>query len=186
MRLMLTIVVLAVVFPNSVDAQTSPPKNFADCVLVNMRGVGSDEAAKLIGESCALKYPDSAPNRRQAATPAAASRTHTGAARFDGRWTWEAAFPGGDICFPTRAVKPMMIKNGTVTSNIFVTLLGTNPVEGTVRPGGDASFWGSSSYNLVEFMGHFSGNQGSGTMIARNDNLDCVGGTWKVVKVSPK
>jgi len=55
------VVAIGVTINELAVAGTDAPANFADCILDKMRNVNSDQAAKLIADSCAEKFPKSAP-----------------------------------------------------------------------------------------------------------------------------
>lgn len=179
-----TAVALGVAGIGSAIAETDPPKTFADCILDNMRHVNSDQAANLIAESCAEKYPTAASIGTKPLVADPDSDLPPGVDVFDGQWTWRARFPSDGSCFPARIDIPMRIEYGILKGSIVVGNLGTNAVEGTVRPSGKAQFWGTSGHHLIEFEGRFSGDQGRGKMTALSDNFACSGGSWVAVRSS--
>ncbi len=177
-------IALGVAGNGSAVAETDPPQTFADCILDNMRHINSDQAANLIAESCAEKFPTAASIGTKPLFADPDSDLPPGVDIFDGQWTWRARFPSDGSCFPTRIDIPMKIEYGILKGSIVLGNLGTNAVEGTVRPSGKAQFWGTSGHHLIQFEGRFSGDQGRGKMTAQSDNFACSGGSWVAVRSS--
>jgi hypothetical protein len=153
------VVAIGVTINGLAVARTDAPANFADCILDNMRNVNSDQAAKLIADSCAENFPESAPGTIKPLFAEPDDDLPPSIDAFDGYWTWRATFPNGDSCFPTRVIMPLKIEYGILESTIFLSNLGNNKIEGTVRPTGKAQFWVTSGHNLIQFNGQFSGER---------------------------
>jgi hypothetical protein len=165
-------------------AESAPPLDLADCILTHIDGAKGDGAAQLIADSCAEKYPDTAPVRTKPLFSDADSDLPAGVDAFDGQWIWRAKFPGKEGCFPTRIEVPIRIEYGILKGSIFLGNLGDNAVEGTVRPTGRAQFWGTSGHNLINFEGEFSGDRGMGKMSAQSDKFACQGGSWIAIRAT--
>ena len=63
----LTVAIVCSALPGFAIAGLLGPSNYDECILANMKGVGSDLAARAVAGSCARQFPQPKPAEKNAA-----------------------------------------------------------------------------------------------------------------------